>query len=115
MTFLSLALSIRPVYLEAAQDLTRVAVTFGLGDRRSQLRFVAAPGLPPSLVQEVPLGAVAVAWLDGLSVRGGERLFLGYVTGPAGSLANVQMYGVSASGLDDDREVRLGFVTEGRS
>ncbi len=96
-----------PVYLEATVDLSRVAVTFGLGDQRSQLRFAAADGLAPSLLQDTQLGVVAAAWMDGVSVRGGERLLLGYVTGPAGALANVQFYGVSAGGLDDNREVRL--------
>ncbi len=96
-----------PVYLEATENLSRVAVTFGLGDQRSQLRFAAAPGLQPSLVQDGQLGIVAAAWFDGVTVQAGGRLLLGYVTGPAGSLANVQFYGVSASGLDDNRQVRL--------
>jgi hypothetical protein len=96
-----------PVYLSAAEELTRVAVTFGLGDQQSQLRFTAAAGLQPSLVQDGQLGIVAAAWLEGLSVPAGGRLLLGYVSGPSGALAKVQFYGVSASGLDDNREVRL--------
>jgi hypothetical protein len=96
-----------PIYLEARQDLLRAAVTFGLGDQRSPLRFVAAPGLQPSLVQDSQPGVVAVAWLEGVSVRAGGRLLLGYVAGPAGAAANLKVYGVSASGLDDNREVRL--------
>ncbi len=95
------------VYLEAAEDLSRIAVTFGLGDQRSRLRFAAAPDLQPSLVQDGQLGVVAAAWLEGVSVPAGERLLLGYVTGPAGALESVQVYGISASGLDDNREVRL--------
>ena len=100
-----------PVYLSAAEALTRVAVTFGLGDQQSQLRFTAAAGFEPSLVQDSQLGVVAAAWLDGITVPAGDRLLLGYVTGPAGALANVQFYGVSASGLDDNREVRLEAAT----
>jgi hypothetical protein len=96
-----------PVYLEAGRDLVRVAVTFALGDQRSQLRFVATAETPPSLAQDSQLGVVAVAWLDGVSVRAGERLLLGYVAGPAGALANLKLYGISASGPDDNREVRL--------
>jgi hypothetical protein len=96
-----------PVYLEAATDLVRIAVTFALGDQHSQLRFVATPEMPPSLAQESQLGVVAVAWLDGVSVQAGERLLLGYVTGPTGATANLKLYGTSASGLDDGREVRL--------
>jgi uncharacterized repeat protein (TIGR01451 family) len=96
-----------PVYLEARQNLVRVAVTLGLGDQKSQLRFVATPDTPPSLAQDSELGIVAAAWLNGLSVPAGQRLLLGYVEGPAGALANLKMYGVSASGLDDNREVLL--------
>jgi hypothetical protein len=96
-----------PVYLEAKQGLVRVAVTFGLGDQRSQLRFVPTAETPPSLAQDSQLGVVAAAWLDGLSVRAGDRLLLGYVAGPAGTFANLNVYGISASGLDDNRDVRL--------
>jgi hypothetical protein len=96
-----------PVYLEAGRDLVRVAVTFALGDQRSQLRFVTAPDTPPSLAQDSQLGVVAVAWLEGVTVRAGERVLLGYVAGPAGASANLKVFGVSASRLDDSQEVRL--------
>jgi len=95
------------VRLKAERDLVRVAVTFALGDQRSDLRFVASVETPPSLAQDSQPGVVAVAWLGGLSIRAGERLLLGYVAGPAGALANLKVYGLSASGLDDNREVRL--------
>jgi hypothetical protein len=36
---------------------------------------------------------------------------LGYVEGPASASANLKVYGVSASGLDDNREVRLEVPT----
>jgi hypothetical protein len=88
-----------PVYLEAKQDLVRVAVTFGLGDQQSQLHFVPTAEIPPSLAQDGQLGVVAAVWANGVSVRAGERLLLGYVEGPAGALANLKVYGVSASGL----------------
>lgn len=100
-----------PVYLEAGRDLVRVAVTFALGDQRSQLRFVATADTPPSLVQDSQLGVVAVAWLEGVSVRTGERLLLGYVVGPTGVSANLKVYGASAVGSDDNREVRLAAPT----
>ena len=103
-----------PVYLEAGRDLVRVAVTFALGDQRSQLRFVTTPDTPPSLAQDSQLGVVAVAWLKGLTVRAGERLLLGYTSGPAGASANIRFFGMSASGLDDNREVRLAAPTAGR-
>jgi hypothetical protein len=96
-----------PVYLKAGRDLARVAVTFALGDQRSRLRFVTTAETPPSLMQDSQPGVVAAAWLEGVSIRAGERLLLGYVAGPPGALANLKVYGVSASGLDDSREVRL--------
>jgi hypothetical protein len=95
------------VYLTAGRGLFRVAVTFALGDARAPLRFVATAATPPSLAQDSQPGVVAVAWLEGLSIRAGARLLLGYVAGPAGALANLKAYGISASGLDDNREVRL--------
>jgi hypothetical protein len=100
-----------PIYLEASRDLVRVAVTFALGDQRSQLRFVSTAATPPSLAQDTQVGVIAVAWLEGVSVRPGERLLLGYVAGSAGALANLRVYGISASGLDDNREVRLEAST----
>jgi uncharacterized repeat protein (TIGR01451 family) len=103
------------VYLDAAQQLTRVALTFGLGDRHSPLSFQAAPDNPPSLVQDTQPGAVAVAWLNGLSVPAGGRLLLGYVSGPRGSLANLAAYGLSAAGLDDNRDVRLEVQSGGEA
>jgi hypothetical protein len=96
-----------PVLLKAERDLARVAVTFALGDQRSNLRFVATAETPPSLAQDGQPGVVAVVWVEGLSVPAGEQLLLGYVAGPAGALASLKVYGLSASGLDDDREVRL--------
>jgi hypothetical protein len=96
-----------PVYLEAGRDLVRVAVTFALGDGQSQLSFVSTAETPPSLVQDSQPGVVAAAWLNGVSVQAGGRLLLGYVAGPAVASANLKVYGASAGGLDDNREVRL--------
>jgi hypothetical protein len=95
------------VTLKADRDLARVAVTFAMGDQLSDLGFVATAETPPSLAQDSLPGVVAAAWLAGLSVPAGERILLGYVEGPAGALANLKVYGLSASGLDDNREVRL--------
>jgi hypothetical protein len=96
-----------PVYLEAARDMVNVAVTFGVGDQASPLRFQAA-GTAPSLLEDRQLGVVAAAWTEGITVPAGGRLLLGYVAGPAGMSANLKVYGVSASGLDNGRELRLG-------
>ena len=102
-----------PLYLHAASDLTRVAVTFALGDQRSQLRFAPTPETPASLAHDGQLGVVAAAWLNGVSVAAGERVLLGYVSGPAGFAAKLKVYGLSASGLDDGREVRLDAPSNG--
>jgi hypothetical protein len=96
-----------PVYLEARQNLVKIAITFALGDQRSQLRFVPTLQAPPSFAQDRQLGVVAVAWLNGVSLEAGGQLLLGYVTGPAGFSAKLKVYGVSASGLVDNSEVRL--------
>ena len=98
------------VSLEATENLTRVAVTFALGDGQSRLRFVAAPGNPPPLVQDTQPGVVVAAFLNSISVPAGHSLVLGYVTGPAGALANLDIYGASASGVDDNREVPLAVL-----
>jgi hypothetical protein len=100
-----------PLYLEAQRDLVRVAATLAVGDQLSQLRFTATPSLQPSIVQDSQKGVVAVAWLDGVNVRAGERLLLGYVTRPAGGSPDLTVYGLSAVALDGDREVRLNAPT----
>ena len=96
-----------PVYLQGGRDLARVAVTFGLGDLQSQLRFEAASDMVPTLMQDSQPGVVVAAWLEGLNVRAGQRLLLGYVVGPSGSAANLKVFNVSASGLNDNQEVGL--------
>ena len=100
-----------PVYLEAGRGLVRSAVTFGLGDQQSQLRFEASANTPPSLAQDSELGIVAAAWLEGLSLRPGQRILLGYVVGPAGMSANLKVFGMSASTLDDHRILLLDVST----
>ena len=96
-----------PVYLQAGRDLVRTAITFGLGDQHSQLHFVNAAPTPPSLMQDSQPGVLALAWLEGVTLSAGERLLLGYVTGPLGFSANLKVFGWSASGLNDNQEVGL--------
>jgi hypothetical protein len=96
-----------PVYLSATANLDGVAVTFAVGDGHSQLRFVASAATPPSLAHDNQLGVVAAIWSNGLTVKAGRRLLLGYVEGPAGVAANLTVYGASGSGVGDNREVRL--------
>jgi len=95
------------IYLQASAALQRIAVTFALGDGKSPLRFQPAPDAGPSLAQDTQPGVVAAAWLNGLSLPAGQRLLLGYITGPAGSLGNLTVYGLSAAGVDDGRETPL--------
>jgi photosystem II stability/assembly factor-like uncharacterized protein len=95
------------VYLEAVSDLSRVAVTLAAGDGRSKLRFEPAAGAEPTLVQDSSAGVIAAAWLDGLSVRAGGRLLLGYIEGPTGLSHGLHIYGASASRLDDETEVTI--------
>jgi hypothetical protein len=96
-----------PIYLRAGRELARLGVAFSLGDGQSQFRFEPAPGIDPSIMQDSQPGFIAGAWVGGLDVRAGQQLLLGYVVGPAGSAANLKVYGVSASGLNDFREVGL--------
>jgi hypothetical protein len=94
-----------PIYLEARRDLSRVAIGFSVGDEHSQLTFSASTA--PSIMQDGQPGFIAAAWLDGLTVSAGQRLLLGYVVGPKGSAANLKVFGVSASGLNDNQDVEL--------
>jgi hypothetical protein len=96
-----------PVYLRGSRDLTRAALAIGVGDEKSQLQFQAAPGLAPSVKEEGQIGAIAAGWLQGLNARAGQELLLGYVVGPAGFAPNLKVFGLSASGLDDAREIGL--------
>jgi hypothetical protein len=95
-----------PLYLEPTRDGSRVALTVALGDQRSRLRFVPAPHTPHPLVRDDELGIVALAWLEGVNVKAGRRLLLGYVVGPS-IAANLEVFGMSAYGLDDDGEILL--------
>jgi len=99
-----------PVYARGGRDLARAALAISLGDERSQLRFVAAQAAP-SLLEDTLPGVISAAWMDGLDVRAGQRLLLGYVVGPAGSAANLRVFGVSAASLNDNQEI--GFDVSG--
>jgi hypothetical protein len=96
-----------PVYLQASREMARMALTFGVGDQQSQLHFVSAGDVAPSLAVDSQVGVLALAWLEGLNVPAGRSLLLGYVTGPAGYAANLKVFGVSAAGLNDRQDVSL--------
>ena len=93
--------------MRGGRDLARTALALGLGDQKSQLQFQPAAGLAPSVKEEGQVGGVAAAWLQGLNVRAGQDLMLGYVVGPAGFASNLKVFGMSASSLDDSREIGL--------
>jgi hypothetical protein len=90
-----------PVYFEPRRELSGVAISFSIGDERSQLHFQAAPGMAPSIGYDSTPGFVAEAFLSGFDARGGERVLLGYVVAPSGSAANLKVFGVSAATLRD--------------
>jgi hypothetical protein len=96
-----------PVYLQASREMARLALTFGVGDQQSQLHFVSAGDVAPSVAVDNQVGVLALAWLQGLNVPAGRSLLLGYVTGPVGYAANLKVFGVSAAGLNEGREVGL--------
>ncbi|HUB82260.1 MAG TPA: hypothetical protein VMB03_25865 [Bryobacteraceae bacterium] len=99
-----------PIYLESRVDLSHFGLSFGLGDRQSRLQFQAAAGVAPTLVQDGTsglTGAIAAAWLNGLEVRAGQRMLLGYVVGPSGSAGNLKVFAMSAGLLDSHQEVGL--------
>jgi hypothetical protein len=93
-----------PVYLQSLQDLSKVAISFSIGDEVSQLSFQAAPGLTPALAYQGTPGFVAAMFASGFDMRSGDRVLLGYVTGPAGSAANLRIFGTSAVTMNDMKE-----------
>jgi hypothetical protein len=98
-----------PVYLRAGRDLARVGVAFSAGDEKSQLQFEAAAGMSPSLMYNSQPGFVSVAFLQGMDARAGNRTLLGYIVGPAGSGANLKVFGTQATGLNDFEVFGIDF------
>jgi hypothetical protein len=90
-----------PVYFEPRRELSGVAISFSIGDERSQLHFQAAPGMSPTINYDSTPGFVAEAFLSGFDARTGERVLLGYVVVPSGSAANLKVFGVSAATVRD--------------
>jgi hypothetical protein len=90
-----------PVYFEPGRELSSVAISFSIGDERSQLHFQAVPGMAPSISYDSTAGFVAEAFLSGFDAHTGESVLLGYVVGPTGSAANLKVFGVSAATLHD--------------
>ncbi len=98
------------VYVRADRDVSLSGLAFSLGSaavgsNAPALRWTAAESLAPSLLDSSTPGALAVAWLEGVTLRGGERLRLGRVDGSA----SLTVYGISANESEKagGREVRL--------
>ena len=98
--------------MSSLSSLTGLSFALGLkaeGQPRP-LRFVAAEGRTPSLMDDRLPGVIAAAWLEPMHVAAGGRLLLGYVElasrgRPAVSL---EVFGVTADG-DNGRAVPLSF------
>jgi hypothetical protein len=79
-------------------DLAGLSFALGTGDApgAARLRFVPADGVPaPSLVDDQLPGVLALAWLDGLRLRGtGPRPLLGFIEMPA--VSSLRLYGLDA-------------------
>ena len=95
-----------PVYLQATRDLRDAALTFAAGDLQSPLRFVSIPVLAPGLIHDSEPGVAAVVWPNGISVPARGRVLLGYIAGAADALANIRIFGSSAS-TPDGQAIRL--------
>ncbi len=94
------------VYVRADHDVSLSGLAFSLGSADGAvLRWTPAESLAPSLLDSSTPGALAVAWLEGVTLRGGERLRLGRVDGSA----SLTVYGISANESEKagGREVRL--------
>lgn len=95
-----------PVYLRGGAEVS--SLSFGLGSGRTALRFIAAEGLPPQLVDSALPGKLAVSWLESLRFPARDVL-LGYIEG-AGASA-IEVYGVVANATDG-RRLRVEHRTE---
>ena len=83
------------IYLRANSDLSLIGLSFALG-AEGKLQFT--PGqLAPSLTDTGLPGILVVAWLEGVDLKAGERILLGYVDTSATTQANIRFFGVSAS------------------
>jgi hypothetical protein len=94
------------VYVSADHDLTLAGLAFSLASADgSAIGWIPADGLAPSLLDSGRPGALSVAWLESLTLRGGERLRLGRVEGSV----SWKVHGISANESEKagGREVRM--------
>jgi len=79
------------IYLRANSGLSLIGLSFSLGAEGS-IHFMPG-GLAPSLTDTELPGIVAVAWLEGLDLKAGDRILLGYLD----TQATIHFFGVSAN------------------
>jgi hypothetical protein len=100
-----------PVYMNAASNLDLGGLSFavGLQGPGKSLQFVPAGVGAPSLIDSGAPGALAVTWLNGLQISGGNTL-IGYVqvngVGPAAGFSLI-FYGVDANKRTDGTSVQF--------
>ncbi len=88
----------RPIYLMADQTLSLVGFSLGLGSGQTTINFTPAPQLTPSLTDTTVTGTLAAAWLEGLNLRAGQQVLLGYVTASDGPASIFAASGNTADG-----------------
>ena len=100
-----------PVFLRAGTRLDLAGLSFSVGWQGpgNPLQFVPVEIGAPSLTDTGVPGTMAVAWLNGLQISGGNAL-IGYIqvsgVDPAGSFSLV-FYGVDANTSGDGRSVQF--------
>jgi YVTN family beta-propeller protein len=95
------------ILLSATADLDLAGLALSVTSGPSlQMRFVASDR-PPSVSDTGVEGSIGLAWLNGSSVRAGQRVLLGYVDAPPGS--SLAIRAVSANAASDGSEIVLSF------
>jgi hypothetical protein len=102
-----------PLYLSAPQELLLLGLTVAVGldgaEGKPPLRYVPGPEQPPTIVDSELPGVAALAWLDGLWVKAGQRLLLGYIVTDRDQLSSLAILSASANSRADKSEVRIEF------
>jgi adhesin/invasin len=104
-----------PLYLSAPQELLLLGLTVAVGldgaEGKPPLRYVPGPEQPPTIVDSELPGVAALAWLDGLWVKAGQRLLLGYIVTDRDQLSSLAILSASANSRADRSEVRIEFAS----
>jgi hypothetical protein len=100
-----------PLYLSAPQELLLLGLTVAVGldgaEGKPPLRYVPGPEQPPTIVDSELPGLAALAWLDGLWVKAGQPLLLGYIVTDRDQLSSLAILSASANSRADRSEVRI--------